>query len=366
MDKGLRVNAFKNIYQILIILIVITIITSSLLVAWASDLLDFQIYYGAAKLALGGKSPYSSFGPHSLPYQYFPWFVLLFYPLIAFPIQIAWYIYVCLNIFLLVIILQLLGKKTRAEWDYFIIFFVLALSMLMVQLVFRVGQVSIIHLFIILMVMYFLDCKKPIIAGLLFPFVLLKPHLVLLFIPASWYVGGKKYFVASILSTAFMMALSFYFVPDWITQMANLFIQGQIRNDVLVWDFTTLAGLLGLPRLWNYLLSPFMLAIGIYFSYRFRGFPNFSWLILVLGLSLFAAPYSFAYDLPLLIPIMVYLSGGNNWKTLLFWTLAGFIPLISQYSSYSYVLTIIVIVIALRNFSLLSPDLSYTKGLKEG
>jgi len=222
-------------------------------------------------------------------------------------------------------------------------------SLLMSRLVFRVGQVSIIQLAFTVALLWALDRHKPTQAGLLFPWLLIKPNLMLLFLPATWYIGKKKYIQASILALIIILGISFILFPDWLTQMTRLIIQGQARNDYLVWDFTTLAGILGLPRMWNYVFAPFLLAYGIALSYYFKDLPNFTWLIFVLALSLLIAPYSFAYDQPMLIPILIYLSRKRDWQALVLWVLAALIPYVSHYSSYSYLLTLIVLIVAIYN-----------------
>lgn len=104
----------KNLLRLVIWLNFVAILTLTFEVAWQSDLLDFQIYYGAAKLIVNGYSPYATFGLHQLPYQYFLWFVLWFIPLTIFPIQTAWWVYVGLNLFLLALSVIYL---TRRLWD---------------------------------------------------------------------------------------------------------------------------------------------------------------------------------------------------------------------------------------------------------
>ena len=333
----------RKIIDILLILFSISIIILTVLIIWSSDLLDFQIYYYAAERIIQGKSPYDWFGIYRLPYQYFPWLALLFIPLTTFPIDIAWYSYNFLNILLLGGVFAFLLRRYDYKFRATQLLFIFASALLMIQLVFRVGQIGIIQLVIAILIIWTVDEKKPIMAGLLFPFLLIKPHLVLLFIPAIWLLGGKRIIIACLTSTAIVIFLSNHFWPGWLESMVNTFLEGQLRNDKLGWNFTTPASLFGLERGWNYLVSVFLLPLGAWIAFRYRHMATFPWLSFVLALSLFAAPYSFAYDLPLLIPLLVWLSPAWSIQTALLWMFAGLIPFGVLYSSPTYLITVISI-----------------------
>jgi len=59
----------------------------------------------------------------------------------------------------------------------------------------------------------------------------------------------------------------------------------------------------GLGRSWNYIFAIFLVPVGVILALKVRHIQTSAWLSIVMALSLMVAPYSFAYDLPLLIPV---------------------------------------------------------------
>jgi hypothetical protein len=68
-------------------------------------------------------------------------------------------------------------------------------------------------------------------------------------------------------------------------------------------------------------------------------------LSLALAASLFCAVRSYAYDLVLLIPAMIWLSEKWSIKTALMWATAAIIPLLSHFSAEAYLVTLMVLVL---------------------
>jgi hypothetical protein len=66
-------------------------------------------------------------------------------------------------------------------------------------------------------------------------------------------------------------------------------------------------------------------------------------LSLALAASLFCAVRSYAYDLVLLIPAMIWLSEKWSIKTALMWAAAAIIPLLSHFSAEAYLVTVMVL-----------------------
>src|SRR5215216_832514 len=58
-----------------------------------SDWHDFDVFYGAAKAALLGKSIYIIVGKYHLPFWYFPWTAWFYIPLAILPQNIALILY---------------------------------------------------------------------------------------------------------------------------------------------------------------------------------------------------------------------------------------------------------------------------------
>ncbi len=83
------------------------------------------------------------------------------------------------------------------------------------------------------------------------------------------------------------------------------------------------------------LLSGFIL-------WKVRSLPAIPFLSLALTASLVCAPRAYAYDLPLLTPAILWLSGTVSWMNILFLSTIVPILLLSHYSVGSYLLVLIV------------------------
>jgi hypothetical protein len=136
--------------------------------------------------------------------------------------------------------------------------------------------------------------------------------------------------------------------------MVQLSVLGQARADPLLWKFTTLAGLLGLSRIWNYGLALALLPIGCWALFRARRLPAPSLLSYSLAVSLLCAPYSFAYDLLLLLPALLWLTPRLTWRTLSLWIAAATIPYVADYSSAAGLVTVLVVALGTRQAGVLA------------
>jgi len=65
-------------------------------------------------------------------------------------------------------------------------------------------------------------------------------------------------------------------------------------------------------------------------------------LSLALALSLLSAPRAYAYDLPLLLPALIWVTAAGFRSTLWIWIVAGLMPLLAAYVSSSYLVTLMV------------------------
>ena len=323
------------------------IVAHVLAVAAASDLLDFRIFYEAGRRVLSGRSPYDWYGPHRLPFQSFPWLAYLVLPLSLLPIDVAWLVFVVLNLTLLVVIVVRLQRCLGYRLQPLQSAALCSAALLMNLLLLRVGQVTMLQLSAIVMMMLLIDAEHPALAGLAFPIVLIKPHLVLLVAPALLWRGGRATFGVSIGTTAILAALATAEFPTWPNDLVRIAAAGQARNDFLVWNFTTLPALLGLPRQWNYAGSLVLLPLGAFAAWKIRALPAVAWLSAVLALSLLAAPYSFAYDLPLLLPALLWLTPSWSSRTIALWAAAAGIPALTAYSSGAYLVTVLISILVL-------------------
>jgi K+ transporter len=69
-----------------------------------------------------------------------------------------------------------------------------------------VGQMEFILLGLLVIVMHAIDQKKEILAGLLFPFLWTKPHLLIVFTLFAFANGGKRIAVISMVFSLVMLA----------------------------------------------------------------------------------------------------------------------------------------------------------------
>ena len=317
-------------------------------------LLDFEIYYMAGSALLNGETPYQFYGEFSLPFQYFPWVGWLFVPLAAMPIQSAWIVYAVINMGLLYISVVILLSLPSAEKERAAILkslYIFSASLLMSLLVFIVGQISIFLLFVCVLIIKLLHHDRRELAGLIAPFLLTKPHLMLLFLPYTLLKGGKRFILYSAIGTAVLAGIAAIQNPAWGTEMFNIIRLGQDRGDGLLWGFSTLPGALELRnwRIMNFLFAVPSLAVSICIIRQLKRLPLQQQLSFSLALSLFSAPYSFAYDLPLIIPALIYLSGANRNYTVIMWLCAAFLPRIVQFQGQTYFLILATVILICFN-----------------
>jgi hypothetical protein len=173
----------------------------------------------------------------------------------------------------------------------------------------------------------------------------------LVFFPFAALKGRHRFIVGAFFFTAILLMLSFIFIPDWLLGMRSLLLQGGQRTDNN-WNFTTLPNLLGYQENWsgtaNLPFTIILFAMGIFGLWNVRQLPPVPLLSLALTASLFCAPRAYAYNLPLIIPSMIWLSA--HWSKpvlVLFWIAAGVLPLYFRYSSATYLIILIVFIAGL-------------------
>ncbi len=140
--------------------------------------------------------------------------------------------------------------------------------------------------------------------------------------------------------------------PHWIQQWLGLLALESSRVDTNpFFKFTTFPTLLGFSQ--NYLGTanlPFTIVLIILAAFvviRFRSLPKIPLLSIALAASLFCAPRSYAYDLVLLIPAMVWLSEKWSVRTALLWEVCAIIPILAHFSAGSYLVTLLVLTLCI-------------------
>jgi hypothetical protein len=218
-----------------------------------------------------------------------------------------------------------------------------------------VGQMEFILLGFIILTMVAIHQKRFILAGVLMPFLWTKPHLLIVFTLIAFWLGGIPMILATVASSLVMLLVETVRSPGWYFEMFNLLKNGQARIDGPI--FTTLPNMLGFQENWvgtaNLPLTVLLIVLSILVVWKFRSLSAVPLLSLALAASLFCAPRAYAYDLPLLIPAMIWLTAKDFRSTFWIWIVAaGLLPVV-RYAEYSYLVVLLVVLLGLRKAYLL-------------
>jgi hypothetical protein len=198
--------------------------------------------------------------------------------------------------------------------------------------------------------MHAIDQKKDLLAGLIFPFLWVKPHLLIVFTLIVFLNGEMRVAIISAVFSVIMLVVQTLIDPGWHLDMLRLLQIGQNRVDGLI--FTTLPSLLGFQENWvgtgNIPFTIALIAIGFIIVWKFRALSTLPLLSLALTASLFSAPRAYAYDLPLLIPTIIWLTSKDFRSTFWIWIIAAAYPPLTGFSSSTYLITLLVFLLAIR------------------
>jgi len=296
---------------------------------------DFQAYWAAFHVTLGGGNPYDSEQVLALQKQVLtypteaqvflnpPWTLAILSPVLALPFAVARWLWLFLNVLFAVGAVLLWRKYTdtaRPAVSWHIIgafFFMPVLTNLWV------GQLSLLILVSTLYAMLCLKNQRNILAGLALLPLTMKPHYLLVFlvIMAYWLLREKRW--QTLLSASLgMIAI---LVLTYCLQ-ANLFSMWLNMNfSPLVWKTPTLATLLrhlqfnytGVVPSWPTIALP-LIGVVSTLLWLFRKPRNINWPELLppaLGLSLIVSPYAWPHDFSLLLPIHLWALSLASWPT---------------------------------------------------
>jgi hypothetical protein len=316
-----------------------------------NNLWDFQVFYGAVRNVIAGNSIYTYYGLVYLPFWYFPWVSWLFLPLAFLPFELASVVFLAVGLFIVAMVIHSLANHYHGL-GVFDRIYIFTMVIWLSWLVIRVGQMSYFVLGGAVLVMFLLAGEKKSLAGLCIPLLLMKPHLFIIFIPLVLWMGGWKTFLTGLLATLGLCGIEFLITPGWVRQMLGLLALGVGNvNGNIFYRFTTLPTLLGFNQnitgTANLPMTAVLVAIAAFVVIRFRSLPKIPLLSLAAAASLFCAPRSYAYDLVLLIPAMIWLSEKWSLKTALIWVAAAIIPLLSHFSAESYLVTLMVMALCI-------------------
>lgn len=310
---------------------------------------DFYVFYGGAKAILSDDSLYQITGEHRLPYWYFPWTAWIFIPFTFWAESGALLVYKVVFILCAILAtnsLVMFYDPTFGFWDKLLILSSIISMSLQTMIV---GQMEYILLGLIIMTMYAIDRNRFLLAGILIPFLWTKPHLLIIFTLAAFWLGGIRLILMTGMATLFMLLVETLRHPGWYVEMFELLKNGQARTDGPI--FTTLPNMLGLQENWvgtgNLPITILLIVVAILAVWRFRYLPAVPLLSLALAASLFCAPRAYAYDLPLLIPTIAWLTAKDFRSTFWVWVVAGVLPPLFHYSSATYLLTLLVFLLGI-------------------
>jgi hypothetical protein len=322
---------------------------------------DFNVFYSSAQAALRGENIYRLYGTiEELPYWYFPWTSWLFIPFAIFSFDFAKILISIANFISLVYLIWVFNKHFSSRATLLSQIYIFAMSLFMCWLLFKVGQVDFILAALVVAVMFMLERKQYIQAGIIIPILLFKPHLLLIFFPVAAIRGGKKFILSVSVSMVVLSLISFSLIPNWPTEMVRMLSESGQRTDNY-WDFIVFTELIGLNENWSgtenlpVLLGLVLIAFVV--VWQNRHLSTVELLTLALSASMFCAPRAYTYNLPFVIPSLLWISLDKKKKSVLLWTIVGIISFVSRFSTWSFLIIVIAFIASIIKANKLKPEL---------
>jgi hypothetical protein len=325
-----------------------------------TDWHDFDVFYNSARAALDGKSIYIVTGKYDLPFWYLPWAAWFYIPFAVWPLEVGRVLYKGISILAAILIINSLTRYYNLAFRLQDRIFILALLVPMTLQLMIVGQMDYILLGLIVIIMYAVEQKKDVLAGIMLPLLWIKPHLVIVFTLFVFWRAGRRTILISLALSAVMLLLETILSPNWLFEMLELLRSGTQRTASI--GFTTFPNLFGFQENWvgtaNLPFTILLIVLAILIVWKFRYLPTLPFLSLALAASLFCAPRAHAYDLTLLIPTMIWLTAEKFKSTYWIWIAGATIPALTGYSPRAYLLTLLIFILGIQKaYSILhSPD----------
>lgn len=309
-----------------------------------SDWHDFDVFYHAATAALAGKSIYIIVGQYHLPFWYLPWTAWFYIPFAIWSKQTGLLLYQATSIISAILVVSSLTRYYQSNFKFGYKVLILAfLAPMSLQLI-MVGQMDYILLGLLVCIIWAAEQKKDVLVGILYPFLLTKPHLIIPFSIFLFWRSGKRALLVSILFSIAMLLVETMLSPGWYLEMFQRLQESGQRVDGL--PFATFPSLLGLQENWigtaNLPLTLLLIAFAILVLWKFRSLSTVPFLSLALAASLFCAPRAYAYDLPMLIPAMIWLTARDFNLRWWLWVSVGIFSIFTLFSSNIYWITLLV------------------------
>ncbi|MEL6723705.1 MAG: glycosyltransferase family 87 protein [Pseudomonadota bacterium] len=283
---------------------------------------DFVAFWAAAKETLNGDMTalYAPLGleqaiqthsPHDalegLTWQYPPHAGLVFSPLGLLPFPIAYAVWCGLGLSVYAMALHAVGLKDR--------FLFVALASVPVLLALKTGQ-NALFMGALLIVAVFYARSKPLVAGLAAAVLTLKPQLGFL-LPVLFLAGGhwRAFAYASIGSLGlFGLSMGVFGISAWMTFLDSvLAVSGSVATGempifkmVNLYAAVQLAGVPDAAAMTLAGLAILMAMVAMFWVARVTEDPVWRYAALA-SLTLIAAPYSYYYELALIVPALLFI-----------------------------------------------------------
>lgn len=310
-----------------------------------SDWHDFDVFYEAASAILSGRSIYIIVGEHDLPFWYPPWVAWFYIPFAFSTKEIGLFLYKAVSALSAVVIVHYLIRYYRPSFKFDHQIFILSLLIPMSLQLVAVGQMDYILLGLLVLIIFAVEKKKSVWVGLLYPFLLVKPHLIIPFSIFLFLRSGKWALLVSMIASFAMLLLETFRNPGWYADMFALLQSSGQRVDGL--NFITLPSLLGRQENWigtaNLPFTFLLILLAMMALWPIRRMPVFPFFSIALVASLFCAPRAYAYDLPLLIPAIIWWTTINFKTRWWLWVVVGLFPVLVSFSQFTHLLILLVL-----------------------
>ncbi len=293
----LTVNQKKNLLKIASVILMGIVFASFLTPGY--DLVNY--FTKLPQDYLQGRTRFYDDGAPDFPY--FPWFLLLMFPLAWIPLQLAQLVLFSLSIGSVMIAVDVFAHS-RAAQDFLLIFFLIA-NLHFIYLLY-LGQVDGIMLIALTLGYLAARREKPgELAATLFLMGMKPINLVLaaaLYVYHAFQHWRRQQFVIAVVLPAFsLLALSVLISgPDWVVRYIDRFGNGDKPGimQVSLWDLGLPPGLVAIPAIGLLLL----LAQAV----KTQGLSHWT-LSLALVINALLSPHTKSYHFVLLYPAFIYL-----------------------------------------------------------
>jgi len=267
-----------------------------------------------AFLLLHGMSPYNTLVQfEGLKPIWFPVIIGIFFPLGVLPVQAAsniWFLFLLVTLFSVIVI----SARRVSASSIFVVIMAIGLGVFPSTAThFRLGQITLVVSLLLLVLSAYHQKMKPGQIGFLLAISLVKPQLIVLFLPVFISVlfkdGGSKKVIQVVLFTLFWLFVStiplFLLSPDWIRD----FIQNLLDNPGWAYPtfytiFRTILPSDTLPMILAVIFLIIGIGITIAFSYRLEKNEALLW---SMALTPVFSPVVWSWDFVLIYPLLLYL-----------------------------------------------------------